>query len=591
MIYFLCKIDYRILHLSKGNTMNILVADSKSILIAASIAVTIVVIGVVLYVVFVGHIRIKKRVNEITKRYDKIHTLLAVQLNDELKRINSIADANVEYEHIYSINHDAYVSIINQEDSNAHRAIDELNKAITDKKYKVAKEQIDQAKELVNKLEKQYEKLNASLSEVINIDEENRQEILRYRRSFREIREAYELKKNELKFIESSITTIFDRLEQYFIESEKLLSAARYAESNKYFPEIEKVINALDKAIAVLPKLVTNAFVVIPANIEEIQNRYNELLKEGYPLHHLKVQVAIDSFKVTLDEIHHKLENFQTKNVEYELNSIRDAIYTITNDFDKEVDSKKYFSINYENIYNGSYSIENRFIKLRRIIPNYKSTYILKDTFMDDLEDIQNKINKLGSIKRTLDTYVHSSSQQPFSNLADRLHDLDAAMKTITEKIDNAYTYLNSLKRDTENSYKYILDTYIVLKNYESELRTINVMDLTNRMKNSFVQAYAYINQIGDIIQKMPIDVDLMQRNLVPLKDIVESITIAMKDLSNLSVKAEDSIVYANRYREGFYEVKTTLIRAEKAFFEGDFIRTCDESLAVIKKNLLESGK
>ena len=64
-----------------------------------------------------------------------------------------------------------------------------------------------------------------------------------------------------------------------------------------------------------------------------------------------------------------------------------------------------------------------------------------------------------------------------------------------------------------------------------------------------------------------------------------------MKDLSNLSVKAEDSIVYANRYREGFYEVKTTLIRAEKAFFEGDFIRTCDESLAVIKKNLLESGK
>lgn len=565
--------------------------DSKNIIIAISIAVGVVVIGIIIYVIFSRNIHIKKHVNEIIKRYDKIHNLLSVQLYDELKRVNSIAQANIEYEHIYAINNDAYKKIMSQEDAVAHSAINELNRLLTDKKYKNLKEQIEVAKESVNKLEIQYDKLADSLSQIVNVDEENRQEILRYRRQFREIRERFDSKKNELKYIESSFTAVFDKLEQYFIDSEKLLSAAHYEESKEKFPEIEKVIEALDKAIDILPKLVTLTYVVIPNSIVDLQNTYNDLTNKGYPLHHLKVQSSLEYFNSTLENIKVRLVNFQSKNVEYELFQIRDAIIKMAKDFDDEVKSKEYFNLNYDKIYNGSYEIENKFIKLKRLIPNYKGTYILKDTSMDDLEKIQSDINNLGTIKRTLDNYVHSSSQQPYSNLSKRLRDLSDAMDVINNDITGVHTYLSSLKVNVEEAYKYIADAYIILKDYESELRQINVNDLFSRFKSVFNQSYAYINQIGEIAQRLPIDVESIKQNLIPLKDNIKLITEQMKNLTDEAKKAEESIVRANVFKEGFYDARTGILKAEKAFFEGDFIRAWDESLNVIKKNLPETGK
>lgn len=571
--------------------MNFLSATTSRVIIALVIACAIVAAGVIIYIIFAGHIRIKKHVNEITKRYDKIHSLITVQLDNELKRIYSIAQANVEYEHIYTLNHDAYVSILNQEDTQAQAAINEINQFIIDKKYKNAKELIDIAKESVSQLENKYEKLSNSLGQIISIDEENRQEILRYRRYFREIKDSFESKKNELKYIDSSFTAVFDKIEQYFIESEKLLSAAHYNESKEKFPEIEKVLNALDRSIDILPKLVTLSYIVIPNNIDSLQQRYTELIQEGYPLHHLKVQSNIDSFNDALNKIYSRLKNFQSKNIEFELNQIRDAIITLNGDFDDEIKSRTYFKNNYEQIYNGSYGIENKFIKLRRSIPNYKVTYVLRDSCMEDMERIQSEINELGNIKRILDTYVHSSSQQPYSTLAKKLHDLAEAMNSITNDIENCHNYLSSLKRDTEDGFKYISKAYINLKNYESELRQINVQEFSNCFKTIFTQSYAYINEIGETVQRLPIDVDRVKDKLIPLKNNVDKIASQLQDQIDISIKAEESIVLANRYREGFYEVKTALLRAEKSFFEGDFIRTCDESVAIIKKNRPEIGR
>ena len=164
-------------------------------------------------------------------------------------------------------------------------------------------------------------------------------------------------------------------------------------------------------------------------------------------------------------------------------------------------------------------------------------------------------------------------------------------MNQIETDIENMHKYLNSLRDDTNVGYEYITKTFIKLKNYENELRKINVQSVTLSFNNDIKQCYQILFNCGEIINNLPIDVVSLNNNIALLQDCFDNIENRVNVLPNLVRKAEESIVYANQYRQAFDDVKTTLNRAEKSFFEGDFVRTTDETVAMLKKIKPETGK
>lgn len=565
------------------NMINLLVFGKETIIIIAIIVIALI-LGLVIYIFTSNHSRIKKMVKEVTKKYDKVYNLLNTQLVDELNRLGAIAKINPNYEANYESSRELYKEIVKNEQLIASQAVSQLDKYLADKKYKNVKEEIDSVRKKIADFEKKFERLNQSLEYVIKIDEENRHGILDYRRRFRNIKDVYESKKNELKYIEESFVTLFEKIENEFVYVEKLLDAAHYEEAKKKFPEIDKVLIVLEKTIVMLPKLVTLSYIVLPAKIDEMLNRYQMMIEQNYPLHHLRVQSTAETFKKELEEIYEKLKKFQTKNIDFELSNIQEAIIKMMDSFDEEEKSKIFFKNNYETIYSGSYKLENRFIKLRRSIPDYKTTYRLRDTSLDCIEKIQNEINELGMIKRNLDTYIHASSQQPFSTLTTRLEELSEKMEQIDNDINEIQTYLSSLKKETEKSYEYITKTYLLLKDEESKIRQINVPKYTLMMKSQFDQCYAYLNQAGEILQQLPIDVDALNLILNDAKLSIDNTLIVTSDVDEISRKAEESIVMANQYRRELYDVQSSLKKVEAIFAEGDFKHSLEESSSIIKK-------
>ena len=273
------------------------------------------------------------------------------------------------------------------------------------------------------------------------------------------------------------------------------------------------------------------------------------------------------------------------------LGEIKDSIFKLNEDFDLEVKAKEDFTSSFEELYNGSYQLENRFIKLRRVVPEYKSTYLLKDECLSSLEGIQREINELDTIKRNLDTYVHASSKQPYSLLNAKLLDLKECTEKIKEHIASVQSYLNSLKDDSENAYNYISKAYLELKDYESLLRKVNVKSLINAYKSNFARCYELIDNIGNVIKVTPIDVSAINEYIELLKQEEESLIAHLANIEKQVNQAEEAIVYANQFRLKFYDVRTALMAAEKAFFEGDFARTADETVSILKKIRPEANK
>ena len=81
-----------------------------------------------------------------------------------------------------------------------------------------------------------------------------------------------------------------------------------------------------------------------------------------------------------------------------------------------------------------------------------------------------------------------------------------------------------------------------------------------------------------------PLDVQRAIEILNYAEEIIDPLLKEVEESASQRKYAEDSIVYANQYRQGFLDCKYSLNNAVTSFFEGDFTRTIDETVAIIKK-------
>ena len=560
-----------------------LTKDSMIYIIA--LALVLFIAGFVLIYVFViRRTSQRKTAKELEKRYKRIHTLLVEDIEQFIARLEYISNQNLEYIQYHEKYVRQYQEILQNNDRNSYVAISGLNSTLSGKKLKKIKNLINSTKTIVIEFDRKVMDLYNELNNLLQKDEEFHQEVIKLQRIYRDIKEKYTIHEGELKIIHESFEQFFTKIDQMFLECEELTSAARYEEANEKLPLIEQVLNALNSSFDQLPIFCVRVSKVIPKKMDEILVKYEQLQKENYPLHHLKINSKIETHRYTLDEVKRKLSLFDLTNVQNQLDIIDQDIMMMFKSFDDEQQAKSYFDQNSEKMYANTYELEKEFMKIKRKLPTYKDVYLIKDKYLEKIEELSNDIDNISLIKRDLDTFVHSSIRQPYSIIVMKMNDMSEEMQRIREIITDFNKYLVSLKNDAEDVYKKICDYFIKLKNAQYEVRNINVPDFSNRLKNSFDRSYAYLEEVGDIMKIQPLDVQRAIEILNYAEEIIDPLLKEVEESASQRKYAEDSIVYANQYRQGFLDCKYSLNNAVTSFFEGDFTRTIDETVAIIKK-------
>ena len=565
--------------------MILLNLTKDSMIYIVALALVLFIAGFVLIYVFViRRTSQRKTAKELEKRYKRIHTLLVEDIEQFIARLEYISNQNLEYIQYHEKYVRQYQEILQNNDRNSYVAISGLNSTLSGKKLKKIKNLINSTKTIVIEFDRKVMDLYNELNNLLQKDEEFHQEVIKLQRIYRDIKEKYTIHEGELKIIHESFEQFFTKIDQMFLECEELTSAARYEEANEKLPLIEQVLNALNSSFDQLPIFCVRVSKVIPKKMDEILVKYEQLQKENYPLHHLKINSKIETHRYTLDEVKRKLSLFDLTNVQNQLDIIDQDIMMMFKSFDDEQQAKIYFDQNSEKMYANTYELEKEFMKIKRKLPTYKDVYLIKDKYLEKIEELSNDIDNIALIKRDLDTFVHSSIRQPYSIIVMKMNDMSEEMQRIREIITDFNKYLVSLKNDAEDVYKKICDYFIKLKNAQYEVRNINVPDFSNRLKNSFDRSYAYLEEVGDIMKIQPLDVQRAIEILNYAEEIIDPLLKEVEESASQRKYAEDSIVYANQYRQGFLDCKYSLNNAVTSFFEGDFTRTIDETVAIIKK-------
>lgn len=548
--------------------------------------VVVAIIAIIFIYIFIIKARNETRtIRELEKKYNNVHQILIDDIDTYLNRLRDIANKNVDYVDVSDEYDNRFQEILQNNDRNSYVALDGLKKKLNDKSnHSKNKNLIDSTKKVIYEFERKTTELYNDLNKLLQKDEEFRQDNIELSRKFRALKEKYETHKTELSLMEDSFTKVFDKIQKIFDECDTLCKSARYDEASEKLPVVRQVVDALEESFDDLPSYCVKVTKIIPNRIEEIKTRYEELQNQDYPLHHLKIIAKIDSYNAQLEEITHNLCSFKFSNVGSSLDKIDDDIMNVFKAFDEEEEAKKYFDQNCDNIYNQTYELEKQFKKIKRALPNYEEVYLIQDKYLEKITELEEDVNNVQTIKRDLDNYIHSAARQPYSLIVRKIYDMSNEMTRINQIINDFNSYLLSLKNDAENDYKMICEYYLKLKDNQALLRDMAVPDYTVRLKVQFDKSFKYLEQIGDIFKRKPIDVTKANEILVSAQETIEILIKDITEQYNQCKYAENSIVYANQYRQGFMECKFSLDSAGQSFFEGDFTRTIDETVSIIKR-------
>lgn len=541
-------------------------------------------IGILVYFLLFSGLRYKKQVRELSRRFEYLHALLFGQDSQYVKRIEIISLTNLLYVNTHMTFNKRFKDIRDKGDASAQTTINDLKDLLSDRDYKALKASLPKAKEVIDSYDDEVNSLNSDLLVVIKPEEECRQKSLMLKEELRKIKQDYYVKQADLTLVAPSFETVFNKLDDRFKDFESYVESAQYDDANNRLPEISKVLKELANVIKEMPNICVTIQSVIPEKLASLENKYEELLSSGYPLHHLLVKGNIEDMRRELNILTNSVQKFELDGVNERLDGMLAQIDDYFNSFEKEKDARVSFESDCDKVYSYANSIDKKYIRLCNSLPEVKKIYVISEEENAKIGAIKVLVNKAGATKRSLDTFIHSVTKQPYTILVEKMNLLNDESNSTSQAIDDFDRYLLSLKNDSEVAFNSVSTFDTKMKDAEYYLRLMDIPALNKKYQPDIDRCYDLLNQIYTKLNSLPIDVALINQLENELNQVGESVFNSTKEDYQQMLMANGSILFANRDRRHLGEMDATLKQAEGFYFSGEFKKAYDETNAVLKR-------
>ena len=574
--------------------MPVLASTGQNVLLVLLVIAGLIVLGVgafLLYHFVISRNRVKKQVRELAKKYSYLDALLIGQDSQYIHRLEIISRTNLLYVDKHEQFSRRFKEIYENDDKFAESMLRQLNALINNKQYKNIKTVISDAKKAMKVFEDKVNAIDNDLYVLIKPEEDSRQSILKLKENYRRVKQTFYANSSDLDLVSSSINQVFDKLDQMFVDFETHIESAEYDEAQSLLPTIGKVVSALESALSQLPNLCILVNSVIPEKIADLKKNYEEVEALGLPLYNLAFSVRVGEWKTDLDIIRKKLVKLELTNIMESLDALQSEIEEVQEQLNNEQADKKYFEDHNNEIYNSVIELEKIFLRICSLLPDLYKTYVVTDERKQMVEELKQTMNILGTIKQSLDNYVHSSLKQPFSSLKTKLDELENQYNKAKEGIEEFKSYVEFLKNSSEEAYTLVFVYYYRLKQVESLLREIAIPNFVEQYKARIESCYEFLNEIDKAVKIQPIAVDEINEKVNVLKNNANDLFDEVENRFREMQLAESAVVYANRDRNHQEDVHQQLCQLEDSFYDGEFVKVYHDANAIFKRmHVEESG-
>ena len=555
------------------------------VIIGVSVGLAVLIgVGILLYFTLFAHMILKKKVREVERKFEYLHALLMGQDSQYIKRIEIISQTNLVYCDIHLAYSKRFKDIRDNGDSFMQTEVNRIRDLVDERNYKTLRIELPHVKEELLEFENRVNSLNDDLKTVIKPEEECHQISLQLKERLRQVKQDYYVKQTELFLVAESFEKVFSRLDDVFHNFDDLVDSGHYEEAKEALKTTPAIIDELSRDLIILPDLCISIQSVLPDKINSLKNRYETMVDEGYPLYMIMPKERTREMSEELEAITRKVQNFQLQSIQDELDGISAEIEEYFDAFEREKVARVKFEEECEGIYQENSLIEQKNIRLMNAIPDIKKAYAIPQEEQAKVDGIKALISKASATKRNLDTYIHSSDNQPYTVLVEKMYLLRDEALDAERAIQDFNDYLQSLKTDSENAIHQVAVYYEMMQSSEIILRKINIPSVSEEYSPRIQELYETIDNIYNLLFTRPIDVVTIDNLVEGLIREGDEVASSVKKLYDSMIMADAAILMANRERKDFSQMNVILQQTEKLYFAGQFETCYEDTRAAIER-------
>lgn len=546
--------------------------------------VTIILVIVVLNVI--NNKEKKKLKAEIEKLEKEKNMIISASMLSELNKVEALVN-NDEMKEKLDDWKARFNDIKDKDMPKITETINEIEELFLEKNFKDLKGLVLKADFDLNNLKTKASFLLDEIKDVTLSEERNRETITKLKAQYREILSTYKDYENEYEIVKVPLELQFENIEKLFNAFEVSMEQNAYTEVGRIVKAIADVIGNLKVIIEETRPIVSLGKSLIPKKEDDIKNIYDKMTREGYNLEYLNIDANIEEANKKIKDIFGRLNVLNVEDSLFELKTMHDYFDSLYADFDKERYSKKIYEDYSRSILIKATKLEKVNNELYKKIGDIKYSYDLTDDEVSVISEIKDEImNIRASYDKVVD--IARSKTLAYSKLAREMEIINSRLVKTEEKLNGALKTLGSLKEDELRAREQLEEIKRILSQTKEKIRSYKLPIVPKNYYVEMSEAMEAINELVKELDKRPISIKILNLRVDTARDLVLKVYNTVNETVKTAKMAETAIVYGNRYRVTNKEVDFGLIKAENAFFKGNFKNSLENAINTI--NIVEPG-
>ena len=558
--------------------------DLFVILGIATYLLSIVTIGVVLYLMSSREKKkYRKQLDELER--DK-NLIVSANLMAEFNKVEPLVQGS-DMQDSLSLWKKRFQTIKDTDINRITDALFEAEELFTEKKYKELSAKLSDIELDIYYVKTKATFLLDEIKEITLSEEKNRETITKLKANYRAILTKYHEHKNDYTLVTSPLELQFENVDKLFSGFEVAMEKKAYQEVSKIVKAIDDLTGNLKLVIEEAPMIITLGKNIIPKKITEITSIAKKMEKDGYNLDYLNLPYNVTESSKKITDIFQRLNVLNIEDSIFELKTMSDYFDSIYNDFDKEKIARKIYNEFLRSILIKVTKLIKINDRLANKLDDIKYSYDLED---EDVEIVFKIKEELADERSDYDDIIESqrSKKTSYSHLGKEMELLNVRVSKTEEKLDVALRTFGSMKEDELRAREQLDEMKDILNKAKSEMKSYKLPIIPDHYFVELAEATEAIANMVAELEKTPISIKVLNTRVDTARDLVLKVYNTTRETIKTAKMAETAIVYGNRYRTVNQEVDIGLMKAEKAFYKGNFKSSLEFAIHAI--NVIEPG-
>ncbi len=454
----------------------------------------------------------------------------------------------------------------------------DLDVLLEKKEFKNATSKIASIELEIYKTKEKTDNLLDEIKEITLSEEKYRSIVTKLKAKYRRLNAEYQKHKNLYDDMQEAIDLQLENIEKNFLDFEKVMEKNDYTEVVHIVKALDAMIDHMQIIVDETPDVLLMAKQLIPKRIKEIQDVYDNMTNEGYPLDYLNIPYNIEESQKNIGKILDKVKILNLEDCMFELKTILDYLDSLFVDFEKERLSKKVYE-EIENDFNKKITKTNKIVEeLFLQLDDIKNMYDLNEKDLETINEVKKTLVVINDDYKNITGKVGAESC-PYSMLQKDIEELMNRLKVMEEDLDRALKSLGNLHDDEERAREQLKDIEQFLKASKEKMRSYKLPIISDNYFVELKEANEAILEVIKELERKPIVIKTLNTRVDTARDLVLKLYNTTNEMIKTATLAEKCIVYSNRYRAYYDEVETGLKKAEAYFYKGEYKKSLDTVL------------